>query len=243
MGKVPQTVAPPRPLATIALGATREDVLARAVSAARDICAGDAAFAAVRSGCGAYPVDIRDGLREAGWDQIHIRHGRGVGGQVLDDRWPRTCHDYLDDPTITPDYVPIMRREALRGLVAVAIEDLRSTRSDPAALIYVSTTTTGAPGGRAIREVLHAAELAAVGLARLEQPDAVRAPPPDHGLSARELEVLTLLGQGASNRQIAAHLVIAEPTVKGHLRAILRKLGCRSRLAAVAAGRARGLLD
>jgi len=48
-------------------------------------------------------------------------------------------------------------------------------------------------------------------------------------LSERELEVLRLVASGASNREIAEALVIAEGTVKNHLTSILGKLGVRDR--------------
>lgn len=52
------------------------------------------------------------------------------------------------------------------------------------------------------------------------------------GLSTRELEVLHLLGEGLSNRQIARTLKVKERTAKGHVVNILRKLGLESRLQA-----------
>jgi DNA-binding NarL/FixJ family response regulator len=51
-------------------------------------------------------------------------------------------------------------------------------------------------------------------------------------LSERELEVLRLVARGLSNRDIAAELVIAENTVKNHVRNILEKLHLRSRMEA-----------
>jgi DNA-binding NarL/FixJ family response regulator len=53
------------------------------------------------------------------------------------------------------------------------------------------------------------------------------------GLSARELEVLALVGQAFSNGQIASRLALTEATVKRHLRNIFGKLGAVSRLDAV----------
>jgi len=61
-------------------------------------------------------------------------------------------------------------------------------------------------------------------------------------LSPREREVLDLLAEGCSNRQIAARLFIAETTVKGHVAALLVKLGVDSRLQAVVRAAQRGLL-
>jgi DNA-binding CsgD family transcriptional regulator/GAF domain-containing protein len=52
------------------------------------------------------------------------------------------------------------------------------------------------------------------------------------GLSKRELEVLALLGEGASNAHIAARLVITEDTAKSHVKRILRKLGAANRVEA-----------
>lgn len=59
-------------------------------------------------------------------------------------------------------------------------------------------------------------------------------------LTARELEVLDLIVQGATNRDIGERLVIAEDTVKSHVKQILRKLGVanRAQVIAVAAGTA-----
>jgi ATP/maltotriose-dependent transcriptional regulator MalT len=58
--------------------------------------------------------------------------------------------------------------------------------------------------------------------------------PADSGLSAREREVMTLIAGGHTNGQIAAHLFLAEKTVKNHVRSIYSKLGVDSRRAAIA---------
>lgn len=61
-------------------------------------------------------------------------------------------------------------------------------------------------------------------------------------LSARELEVLALLAQGATNQQIADQLVISERTAKKHVTNILGKLDATNRTHAVARARDAGLL-
>ena len=55
------------------------------------------------------------------------------------------------------------------------------------------------------------------------------------GLSARELEVLQLVAEGKTNRQIADVLVLSDKTVKRHLDNVFSKLGVSSRVAATAA--------
>jgi DNA-binding CsgD family transcriptional regulator len=54
----------------------------------------------------------------------------------------------------------------------------------------------------------------------------------DHGLTARELEVLRFVAAGKSNKEIAGSLVISEHTVARHLQNIFTKLGVSSRTAA-----------
>ena len=58
-------------------------------------------------------------------------------------------------------------------------------------------------------------------------------PSPGPALTDRELEVLKLVAQGMSNREIAGELYISENTVKNHVRNILEKLHLHSRMEAV----------
>jgi DNA-binding NarL/FixJ family response regulator len=69
----------------------------------------------------------------------------------------------------------------------------------------------------------------------------LRGPGPD-ALSDRELEVLSLIAQGETNRGAAARLFISEATVKTHLLHIYAKLNVNDRAAAVATAFERGLL-
>lgn len=62
------------------------------------------------------------------------------------------------------------------------------------------------------------------------------------GLTARELEVLELVADGATNRQIADKLVISPPTAARHVANIFAKLGVNSRAQATRVAAERGLL-
>lgn len=69
---------------------------------------------------------------------------------------------------------------------------------------------------KVIRQVARGEALAAPG--ELQEP-----------LSAREMEILTSLARGMSNKEIAAQLGISHQTVKNHVTAVLRKLGVDDR--------------
>src|SRR5262249_20309852 len=69
---------------------------------------------------------------------------------------------------------------------------------------------------------------------------AAQLPPPD--LSSRELEVLKLIVQGLSNKQIGMTLNIAEHTVKNHVKSILSKLAVEDRTQAATAAIQRGVI-
>jgi len=93
---------------------------------------------------------------------------------------------------------------------------------------------------RAIREVADGKEVVDRDLAgALFSADADTGTVP---LSERETEVLGLLAQGMSNKEVAAALFISRATVKSHIENILRKLEANDRAAAVAEGFRRGLL-
>jgi ATP/maltotriose-dependent transcriptional regulator MalT len=62
------------------------------------------------------------------------------------------------------------------------------------------------------------------------------------GITARELEVLTLVASGLSNREIATQLFVSENTVKTHCARAFDKLGAARRTQAVQRGKELGLL-
>jgi two-component system, NarL family, nitrate/nitrite response regulator NarL len=70
------------------------------------------------------------------------------------------------------------------------------------------------------------------------------APAPEESpLTPRETEILTLIGQGMSNKAVARHLGISVHTVKFHLEALFARLGATNRAEAVAKGLLGGVIE
>lgn len=63
-----------------------------------------------------------------------------------------------------------------------------------------------------------------------------------HVLLPHEVEILTLVGEGLSNREIGDTVHVSEHTVKAHLASIMRKLGVKRRAEAVASAMRKGLV-
>ncbi len=122
--------------------------------------------------------------------------------------------------------------------------------SEPFVLLSNEYVLSPAPGrGLLNRESEDEAILCALGavLLGLSVADATHLNVPEsssteHGLTPRELEILTLLGEGFSNRQIAEALFISENTVKFHLSSVFSKLQVSNRAEAVSVGVRSGIL-
>jgi DNA-binding NarL/FixJ family response regulator len=71
-------------------------------------------------------------------------------------------------------------------------------------------------------------------MARLRDGGRQEEEPPDAlpGLTDREREILALIGEGLTNRQIGSRLYLAEKTVKNHISRLLAKLGVERRVQA-----------
>ncbi|WP_458788660.1 response regulator [Dyella jiangningensis] len=192
-------------------------------------------------------VTVREGLAAIiGRQPDMVVAAEAANGQECVDRW-QECH---------PDVVLLdIRMPVLDGVGA--IEAIR--RVDASALFIVLTTydsdhdiyraiMAGARGYMlkdAQREELldciravHAGEtrIPALLVAKLA------AGVSGEALTSRELEVLTLLAQGHSNKDIGVRLSIGETTVKSHLRSIFAKLQVLSRTEAITVASRRGLI-
>ena len=102
----------------------------------------------------------------------------------------------------------------------------------------------------AIRQVITGETLIAAAITRRLIEEFCRRPSVDHArrteladLTPRELEVLTLIGRGMSNHEIANTLIVAETTVKTHVSRILIKLDLRDRAQAVVVAYETGLIQ
>lgn len=115
---------------------------------------------------------------------------------------------------------------------------------------YLLKAIAGAELAGAIRIVMAGGALIDPAVTRKVVAEFARlAPParaPDAGLAEplaeREVEILRLVAQGLSNREIAQRLFLAEGTVKNYVTAILQKIGVRDRTQAALRGRELGLL-
>jgi two-component system, NarL family, response regulator DegU len=74
------------------------------------------------------------------------------------------------------------------------------------------------------------------------QPERAEEEPLIEPLSEREIEIITLLAQGMSNRDVATHLTLAEGTVKNYVSRILSKLRAANRVQAINLARERKLI-
>ncbi len=114
-------------------------------------------------------------------------------------------------------------------------------REDAAALLTEAWTIADGLGAAGWRELVESAARRArvsVGAA----PVTASSAPDRFGLTAREIEVLGLLGRGRTNRQLGAELFISEKTARVHVSHILAKLGASTRTEAVDIAHRHGLL-
>ncbi len=111
----------------------------------------------------------------------------------------------------------------------------------PMAELLIRMNASREGGTLRVKEYIHKL-LAAFGKQKDVHPSSLSPQPLVEPLSQRELEVLQLIAQGLSNREISERLYLAVSTVKGHSRIIFDKLQVQRRTEAVARARELGLL-
>ncbi len=164
----------------------------------------------------------------------------GVPSYVLDTqgviRWLNPAAERLVGDVRGRQFTSVVAPEGRERARELFSQKVIGSQATDATGVFVSTT-----GARVAVEVsavpLKSGERV-VGVFGLfeEHPDDTATAPPPH-LTPRQVDVLRLLEQGRSTKQIAAELHLSTATVKNHVRLLLRALGVHSRLEGVAAAR------
>jgi DNA-binding NarL/FixJ family response regulator len=123
--------------------------------------------------------------------------------------------------------------EVIEALQAGASGYVVAKDSDP---LRICETVRLVAGGATLLSAKIAGEI----LTRLARASS-SCPADDYALTPREREVLALVGDGLSNRQIGSALFITERSVKNHVRNIFLKLGVANRTSAAILARSQGL--
>ncbi|MBI1422217.1 MAG: response regulator [Gammaproteobacteria bacterium] len=113
---------------------------------------------------------------------------------------------------------------------------------DAGALGYIPKDTTSTVMINAIRLVLSGGIYTPPSLVQVEDETADSAETNGNGLTPRQMQVLHLLVQGCSNKEIAAEMALAEATIKMHISSILKSLGVSNRTQAAMAAEKLGLV-
>ncbi|GGQ12301.1 DNA-binding NarL/FixJ family response regulator [Actinomadura coerulea] len=191
---------------------------------------------------------IRAGLRVliADTPDLEIAGEAGTGAEAVG-LVAETSPDVVVMDIRMPDMDGIEATRRIRGAGPGTARVLMLTTFDDDDYVYGSLRA-GASGflvkDMALEEILAAIRVVAGGDAliapsvtrRLIEEFAARPQPAAgkprrvEGVTERELEVLTLVGRGLSNQEIAAELVISVATAKAHVARLLAKLGARDRV-------------
>jgi DNA-binding NarL/FixJ family response regulator len=154
---------------------------------------------------------------------------------------------------VSDGFPPLANHLHLSGAPALVLLVGDVNRSEARHLLQAGVRAI-LPSDSTEHEIIAAIEAAAAGLAVIS-PDILDTLLPATGdmndsevfsaaepLTTRESEVLSLLAEGAGNKEIASRLQISEHTVKFHVSSILAKLGAATRTEAVTRGYKEGLI-
>ena len=248
----PQYLAP-----VVAVGVRAEADLAARARATGD---GAAEAEAVRRAETIYELGCDLLRRDAGWEApVHVAGAEAelarARGAMTEDTWPPMIERW-------DELGNVFMAAYARWRHAASILERGGPRGDVPATLSRAHTDAVALGAMPLRAEVD-------GLARRAR-IALDEPPPDTalrsagspgspgsagspgseptaaeriGLTARELDVLTLVAQGSTNREIAGALYISQKTVTVHVSRILAKLDARSRVEAAGLAQRLGLLD
>ena len=169
---------------------------------------------------------------------VDALRARTVDVVLMDVRMPR--QDGIEATAEILDQVPVDRAPKIIVLTTFDLDEyvVAAIRAGASGFLLKDAQPEDLLG--AIRTVHRGDAVSAPSATRRLLERVVRAPEPEEkdtsvlsSLTERELEVLTLMGRGCSNREIGAELFVAEATVKTHVGRVLAKLGARDRVQAV----------
>ena len=178
---------------------------------------------------------------EVGGDVERALHGVGVPSYVLDTtgvvRWINPAAERLVGDVRGRHFTSVVAPEDGRRARELFTRKVLGTSAATEAT-GVLVSTAGERVGVEVSAVPLMDGARVVGVFGLleERPDETPTAPHPH-LTPRQVEVLRLLEQGCSTKQIAAELHLSTETVRNHVRRLFQALGVNSRLEAVAAAR------
>jgi PAS domain S-box-containing protein len=179
---------------------------------------------------------------KVGGDVEQALESVGVPSYVLDTtgivRWINPAAERLLGDIRGKHYTSVVAPEETRRAQELFTRKvLGTTPATDATGFLVSTAGTRVPVEISAVQLRSGEQVVGVfGLVEEHPDDRATAPHPH--LTPRQAEVLRLLEQGRSTKQIAAELHLSPDTVRNHVRHLFRALGVHSRLEAVAAARA-----
>ncbi len=153
----------------------------------------------------------------------------GIDVVLMDMVMPR-----MDGVTATTQITHACPEVRIIALTSFGDEENVQAALKAGAIGYLLKNVTGEELANAIRRAYAGQSTLAPEAAQVLIRATTRPPSVGHDLTEREREVLSLMIEGLSNREIAERLVISSSTVKNHVSNILSKLGTISRTQAVA---------
>ena len=184
-----------------------------------------------------------DGADAEGVTEVLRAAWEAQPAELRDDAWSTVLHALLDpDPAAVDaalrqadgDDVPVTLRVVLR-LERARLHVAGGERAEAASVLAAATAIADRLGHVPLQQAL-----TRFGEAAGLRPSAPRGGAEGEQLTARERQVLALIAEGLSNRQIGERLFISVKTVSVHVSAVLRKLGVSTRTEAAVVHRADG---